>query len=587
MTVTLRDYQRAAVDAVKREWAHHRSTLLVLATGLGKSVCCSHLLRDRQSVGRSLVLVHREELLQQMRGHLERVGLSVEIERAEEAALALSLTPSDCVVATVQTLKGRRLERWPREVFSQIVIDEAHRAAAPSYRAVLDHFYCAKVLGLTATPTRGDGVGLGEVFETCAHEMGIGQGIREGWLVPLVARTYPLESVDLRNVSMSGGDLSGPELDNEIVQAVYGIAQRLVERAGDRPTLAFLPGVASARGLATALATLDGVDPDRVASVDGKTTPDERQRITRGFLDGSIQYVANCMLWTEGFDAPPTACIALCRPTKSMGLLSQQIGRGTRTLPGTVDGLATAGERRAAIAASAKPDTLLVEFTGRYRIDLAHPAEVLAGEPLPEEAVKEARDATTHETEDGEAKTLEEVLEEALEFAEAAEAERALAQRRVRVKAVVQYATHPVELVFAPEHLDLVEATKKAVRETSKRDHKTCKGSGVTKAGHKCKRCRGTGKVRGNEWHDKGASQAERDYLARWGVKLPASANERQTAAAVTLVKARGLPSLAQVKTLRRFGLRTDVQKADAGKAMSALRDADWKATPEIVAEYG
>lgn len=371
----LRDYQHQALAAAwERFDAGDRATLVVSPTGTGKTVTfAAHARRTVERGGRCLVLAHRTELLEQAVAKLAASGVVAELEQAgRRAGLAACV-----VVASVQTLRGKRLERWPRDAFDDIVVDEAHHLPAAGYRAIVDWFATARVLGVTATPDRLDGKGLGEVFQSCAFRYELRAAIRDGWLVPVIARRVRLESVDLSAVKTRAGDFAQDQLgavmgDDE---ALRGAARAILGEAGRRRTIAFCVDVAHAHGLAAAL---NHDEPGCAAAVDGTMGRAERAAILDGFRAGRVRIVTNCEILTEGFDEVGVGCIALVRPTKSRALYAQMAGRGVRPIEPPV--AATAETRRAAIAASAKPDVLLLDVagvTGRHR--LVGPADVLAG----------------------------------------------------------------------------------------------------------------------------------------------------------------------------------------------------------------
>lgn len=357
----LRPYQVEAIDAIRERFAAgDRSTLLVLATGLGKTICFAEVARRVVVAGgQVLVLAHRTELLDQARGKLEALGLDVALEQAQTHASRVS----GVVVASVQTLRKKRLEEWKPDHFRLVVIDEAHHAAAKTYRTILDHFSGAKILGVTATPDRGDGKGLAELFDSVAYRFEIGASIREGWLSPISARRILVEGLDLSAIRTTAGDLNQGELDLAMREpaAVDGVAEPLVKLAASRPTLVFTVTVEHARALAVAV---NDRAPGTAEALDGSADRDHRAEVLRRYQSGELRMLVNCALFTEGFDAPSTSCIAIARPTKSRALYTQMVGRGTRLAPG-------------------KSECLILDFAGLAgRHKLTGPADVLTGEPL-------------------------------------------------------------------------------------------------------------------------------------------------------------------------------------------------------------
>jgi len=372
MSVQLRDYQIDAVEAIEREHGEKRvrSTLIVLATGLGKTTIFCEWARRRhvRHGGRVLVLAHREELVNQAAERLRKQipGVEVGIEMAGQHTS--SLMPQPFVVASVQTLSmAKRLKRLDPWDFTSIVVDEAHHATSGSYRVILDHFHAAQVLGVTATPDRSDKVGLGHLFDSCAYRMDMSDGINRGFLSPIVAQQIVVEHLDISRVRSRGGDLTAADLEQAMTtdRVLHEIAGPLVQEAGSRSTIVFTPTVAIAKALVNVLASYTKA---RAAVVHGETESDTRRRILAEYDGGDIQFLVNCAVLTEGFDSPRTSCIGLARPTKSRALMTQCIGRGTRLFPG-------------------KENLLVIDFVGMVGTshDLCTPEHVLMGEnPLPE-----------------------------------------------------------------------------------------------------------------------------------------------------------------------------------------------------------
>lgn len=359
----LRPYQGDAIAAARDAYrAGERATLIELPTGTGKTVVFAEVARlTVERGGRTLVLAHRTELLKQARRKLLDVGVQAEIEQGPRRA-----GDADVVVASVATLKGKRLEAWSADAFALIVIDECHHAVSKSYRKIVDYFASARVLGVTATPDRADGVGLGELFQSICYRLELRRAIAEGHLVPIKARAIKLD-VDLDAIKRSHGEFDTEQLGAAMSEAAVldASARALLAERGDRPTIAFTVNVAHAHVLAAAV---NAHRPGLAVAVSGESTDDEREGAEAGLLDGSIGVVFNAALWTEGFDCPPVACIAVFRQLGSRALLAQMIGRGTRPSPAT-----------------GKTDVLVLDFAGstaRHR--LVTPADVLEGD-LPED----------------------------------------------------------------------------------------------------------------------------------------------------------------------------------------------------------
>jgi superfamily II DNA or RNA helicase len=396
----LRVYQREAVTAIDADLAVHKSTLLVMATGLGKTQVFGA--EAKHWPGRVLVMAHRKELLEQAQSRLaEMTGERVGLEKAEHRAGRERI-----VIGSVDTLttfrisvgldgektKRYRCERFQADPFTLIIIDEAHHAVAASYRKVLDLFPNAKVLGVTATPDRGDKVGLKAVFESTAYERNADEGCRDGYLVRVKLGQVFVKEVDLSHVKTTGGDLNLGELDKEMAKANEAIVKKSLELCEDRPAIVFTTKVQNAHDLAAVYDREAGRNVARV--VHGETDEDERAEIFAAHRRGEFQYLVNVGVATEGTDMPYVRAVIIGRPTKSRALYAQMAGRGGRVLPGLVERLKTAEERRAAIAASAKPDFLLLDFVGNAgRHDLVKALHILAGK-APPEVIERAEELT-------------------------------------------------------------------------------------------------------------------------------------------------------------------------------------------------
>lgn len=417
---TLRPYQREALAAIQRELAAHRSTLVELPTGTGKTVVFAADARDvAMSGGRTLVLVHREELRKQAQAKCTAAGLYTE---AEQGKLRASLH-ARVVVASVQTLaREARLHRFPRDHFARVVVDECHHVVSDSYGVILDYFETAKVLGVTATPKRADGVALGEVLETVAYRLDLRQAIRDGWLASIVARRVVLDGVDLSRIKTRAGDLAQDELAEIMAQerAIRGVVEPLLDLAGARKTVVFGVDVAHAQRLAE---ELNRRLPGSARAVSGETGEDEREELLAAFSRGEFQFLCNCALLVEGWDEPSVECVAIARPTKSVGLYVQMVGRGTRLYPG-------------------KRNMLLLAFgasAGKHR--LVSPVDCLVGD-LPDDLRAEL-DLLLGRA----ARPLEAVI---------AEATGTVTQRRVEIagEAVVRWHAEHVDPFFGQGELD-------------------------------------------------------------------------------------------------------------------------------------
>lgn len=400
MTLTLRDYQVQALEAERRhreaEPAETRLAI-VLPTGTGKAITLAERARQyaRAEPGdRVLILVHTDELVSQLETTVRLVseqcsrcrGSGWDPEDVHETCWAcrgssLSVgvvkadrdeTHADIIIGSVQTLA--RPERRARIAdVGLVIVDEAHHSSADTYQAILRHFGCmgcdcgtpgltyegpvrwcpehgdpahiTPALGFTATLERGDGAGLGGVWQDVAFTRDISWAVRKGYLVQPIG--YRLE-IDVRDmIDVTPVDRPGPEympggagvmasgadkLDRQLMDgmAPERIVEKWLELAKDRKTIAFMPLVRSARALAAAFQAV-GVE---VATIHGAQDPNVRRTLIAAFRRGEIQVLCNAMVLIEGFDDPGTSCVIVGRPTKSRSLFIQMAGRGLRPVPG-------------------------------------------------------------------------------------------------------------------------------------------------------------------------------------------------------------------------------------------------------------
>ena len=328
MPLHLRPYQQQARQAVHAEWAAgHSRTLLVLPTGTGKTVVFAAVAEDCVRAGqRVLVLAHRGELLSQAADKIQAAtGLQCALEQAAHSSLD---SPLRITVGSVQTLgQPRRLERFDPGRFGCIIIDEAHHAVTGSYRRVLDRFAGARVLGVTATPDRGDQQNLGKLFDSLAYEYKLTDAVREGYLCPILAQTVPLQ-LDLSGVGLSAGDYAAEGAADALEPYLDQIAGQMERFCAGRRTVVFLPLIRTSQKMRDVLAAHGFA----AAEVNGQS-PDRAETLA-AFAAGKYDVLCNAMLLTEGWDCPPVDCVVVLRPTKVRSLYSQMVGRGTRPSPG-------------------------------------------------------------------------------------------------------------------------------------------------------------------------------------------------------------------------------------------------------------
>lgn len=400
--VTLRPYQEEARTAIHTEWKDgRRRTLLVLPTGCGKTMVFAKVTEDCVREGkRVLILAHRGELLEQAADKINKsTGLCCAVEKAEQTCLGSWFR---IVVGSVQSLqRPKRLGEFPEDYFDTIIIDEAHHVLSDGYLRVLEHFNSAEVLGVTATPDRGDMKNLGQVFESLAYEYTLPRAIREGYLSPIKALTLPLK-LDLSSVSMQSGDFKASDVGTALDPYLYQIADEMIEHCANRKTVVFLPLIKTSQKFCQIL----NEKGFKAAEVNGDSG--DRKEILRDFDEGKYNVLCNSMLLTEGWDCPSVNCIVVLRPTKVRSLYCQMVGRGTRLCEG-------------------KEDLLLLDFLWHTeRHELCHPAHLIceneevakkmtenleeAGCPIDiEEAESKANEDVVAQREESLAKTLDEM----------------------------------------------------------------------------------------------------------------------------------------------------------------------------------
>lgn len=327
----LRPYQAEAKTAVFEQWKQGlKRTLLVLPTGCGKTIVFAKVTEDCVRKGeRVLILAHRGELLEQAADKLYKTtGLRSAIEKAENSSLDSWYRVT---VGSVQTLmREKRLAQFRKNYFDTIIVDEAHHCISDSYQRILKYFSEANVLGVTATPDRGDMKNLGTVFDSLAYEYTLPRAIREGYLSPIKAVTIPLQ-LDLSTVSTQAGDFKASDIDTALDPYLYQIADEMLNYCANRKTVVFLPLVKTSQKFRDILNS-KGLS---AAEVNGESA--DRAEILADFDKGKYNVLCNSMLLTEGWDCPSVDCVIVLRPTKVRGLYCQMVGRGTRLCEGKDD----------------------------------------------------------------------------------------------------------------------------------------------------------------------------------------------------------------------------------------------------------
>jgi superfamily II DNA or RNA helicase len=395
--IKLRDYQREAIDAVFAAWdGGMKRPAIVLPTGAGKTVVFSALVKEfrakarprpgwermPKSGSRVLILAHRDELVDQAIAKVRATMPGIDVGKVKAKDNDVDAEVMVCSVQTLATAKRREYlmkMQYSHGQIGLIITDECHHAAAASYQKIYDAFPDALQLGVTATMARGDGVGLGKIWDDVVYSRSILNLISKGHLTDVRTKQVDLKALDLGAVKASRGDWQAGDLGKAMMdaQADTAIARAYREHAGDRQGIVFTPTVE------TAYAACDALNAAyiKASPISGESTRDERQLAYEQFRTGKVQVLVNCMVLTEGFDAPWAEVAVIARPTQSAPLYTQMVGRVLRPWPG-------------------KKEALVLDLVGasanrlRTLIDL-EPGQVQAvrdGESLAEAVIREEED---------------------------------------------------------------------------------------------------------------------------------------------------------------------------------------------------
>lgn len=318
----LRKYQDRALERVAEAWRRGaRSLLLVSPTGSGKTVIAAEMIRRTNANGRRVIfLAPRRELIDQASRKLSDLGVNHGIILAGDRRSNLSALTQ---VASIDTLRVR-INRLSLLDPALVVVDEAHLVVTQVRERLLKRWPDAWRVGLTATPCRKDGRGLSLLFDELIEVATPAELTTAEHLVP--ARYYSLSEPDLRRVGILGGDYHLGELEQAMHKLVADVPSTLLSRAADRRSVVFAVNVRHSIAIRDVLLRA-GVAAEHV---DGATPLAQREAIFRRFRSGETQVLCNCQVATIGFDLPEIDCVVLCRPTKSLALYLQMLGRGLR-----------------------------------------------------------------------------------------------------------------------------------------------------------------------------------------------------------------------------------------------------------------
>jgi len=328
----LRPYQSASIDKVEQLVGEGvRAPLIVAPTGAGKTVIAADIIR-RNAGKHILFLAPRRELIHQTCKKLDEVGVRYGVILAGDGRTDKY---AHVQVASADTLISRALRRQKLKLpaFDIILIDEAHVGLTDTRQRLLDLWPGATIIGLTATPCRSDGKALGRVYDEIVEVTTVAELVEQGFLCP--ARYFSVSEPDLKRVRTTAGDFNQHDLDEVMNQSklVGNIVEHWLRHAADRRTVVFATSIAHSAALAEEFVS-HGVTAEHV---DANSPQNVREAIFRRFSSGETQVLTNCTLASIGFDLPDLNCVVFARPTKSLGLYIQMLGRGLRPAPGKRD----------------------------------------------------------------------------------------------------------------------------------------------------------------------------------------------------------------------------------------------------------
>jgi superfamily II DNA or RNA helicase len=560
--VILRQYQLDAARAVLNEWKEHRSTLLVMPTGCGKTVTFADICR-RVFPKRVLVIVHRSEIVFQNSATIHKhTGYRVGVEMAEHSVSVGLSDPPQVVSASIQTLTmggdgGGRMSKFPPSFFSYIICDEGHHFVAKGNQRCLDYFKQnpkTKLLMCTATPDRSDEEALGQICETVAFDYEIIAAIHDGWLVPVEQQMVTVAGLDLSRVRTTLGDLNNKDLAAVMEQEknLHEVVSPSIEICGDRRTLVFAASVKQAEQMAE---IFNRHRAGCAAWVCAKTPKDDRAGIFADYANGKIQFLCQVNICSEGWDDPAfdgngVQVIVMAAPTKSRARYSQSIGRALRPLPGCVDDAEdTPYHRKTAIAASNKPSALVIDFVGNSgRHKLMSSADILGGN-VSDKAIDRVKERLKALHGRGNvAKMLEEEEKLLIEQERRAkeEADRKEAARKAHLKVGAKYTVRGIDPFSV---FDLVPVKQRA-------------------------------------WHEgKELSEKQMALLAKQGIDASTMPYHlaKQTLDAIFHRWDAGLCSLKQASVLTRAGIpAANVTRDRASKIIDLLAKNNWRRPPDL-----
>lgn len=323
--ITPRDYQHTFINEIRTELTTKRSVLGVLPTGGGKTICFTYITQlAMRRTSRIWIIAHRKELINQASKTLNSFGVN-------HGIISPKFTPNyheKVQVASIQTLANRHHKYENPDI---MIIDEAHHSTAGQWRKMIDQYPDAKIIGVTATPERSDGIGLGDIYDSLVIGPQIYELIEMGYLVPPIVYRPPMVA-ELDGIKRHKSDYVREDLARVMNKpTITGDAiTHYKKHAYGLPTIVFVANVQHAKDVAKQFRDAGFA----FYAVDGSMDDDERDRLINGLGGPDVTGLVSCDLISEGTDIPAVGCLVLLRPTQSVGLFLQQIGRGLRTIEG-------------------------------------------------------------------------------------------------------------------------------------------------------------------------------------------------------------------------------------------------------------
>lgn len=427
-----------------------------------------------------------------------------------------------------------------------VLVHNCHHSTASTYTDCINYYRQnpkLKVLGVTATPDRHDKEALGKVFETVADTYEIVDAIEDGWLVPVMQQFVTVDGLDYSGIRTTAGDLNGADLAKvmEAEDNLQGVAGASIPIIENRKAIVFASSVKQAEILSSIFNRYRAGMSDWVC---GKTDKDKRRQVNSAFAEGDLQVICNCGTHTEGFDAPAACVCIMARPTKSRALYAQMAGRVMRPLAGIVDVLENSNLRRDAIAASSKPNCLIVDFVGNSgKHKLINSADILSGrvsEQARERAVLKAQKAG------GAVNVLVELEEEDDKLKQQIEDARIREQaRRAKLLAQVKFSSRQINPFDALQIMPWRIKAREDSRTLSEKQRMLLLRQGIDPS----------------NIHHTHARQIIQEMFRRWDKKLC---------------------TMKQANVLNRFGYEThDMTMVQASSILDALARNHWRPIPK------